>query len=167
MAIIIYGRRSSANVQKVIWLCTEAGILFETIDVGGKYEGNKAEKFLTINPNGKVPVLDYNNFILYESNAILKFISEKNKFLTSKNTKHNALVNQWIDWASFAFGVPCQLLTAHMAHLPLDKRDPNKVIEAKDIINEMLKILDQQLCKTDYVVGDDFVFCLCTCRMLV
>ena len=156
MAIIIYGRRSSANVQKVIWLCTEAGILFETIDVGGKYEGNKAEKFLTINPNGKIPVLDYNNFILYESNAILKFISEKNKFLISKNTKHNALVNQWIDWASFAFGVPCQLLTAHMAHLPLDKRDPNKVIEAKDIINEMLKILDQQLCKTDYVVGDDF-----------
>ena len=66
MAIIIYGRRSSANVQKVIWLCTEAGILFETIDVGGKYEGNKAEKFLTINPNGKVPVLDYNNFIIFD-----------------------------------------------------------------------------------------------------
>ena len=66
------------------------------------------------------------------------------------------MINQWIDWASFTFGVPCQLLTAHLAHLPLEKRDPKKVVEAKSIINKMLKILDAQLCKTTYLVGDKF-----------
>ncbi len=156
MAIIIYGRRSSANVQKVIWICTEVGISFVTKDIGGKYGGNKAQNFLKLNPNGRVPVLDYNNFIIYESNTIIKFISETHAFLNNNDIKWNALVNQWIDWGSFTFGVPCQLLTAHMAHLSIEKRDPNKVIEAKIIINEMLTILDQQLIKTNYLVGNNF-----------
>ena len=79
-----------------------------------------------MNRNEKVPVLDYNNFIIYEFNAIIKFISEDNNFLIPVDIKVNALVNQWIDWTSFIFGVPCQLFTAHMAHLPLDERDPKK-----------------------------------------
>ena len=51
MSVIIYGRKSSANVQKVIWLCTEASVSFETIDVGGKYSGNDSKNFLEMNPN--------------------------------------------------------------------------------------------------------------------
>lgn len=126
------------------------------LDVGGKYKGNDSESFIKINPNEKIPVLDYNNFIRYKSNVIIKFISEDNNFLIPADIKVNALVNQWIDWASFIFGVPCQLLTAHMAHLPLEERDPKKVIEAKNIINKMLKVLDVQLCKSSYLVGDKF-----------
>ena len=53
MAVIVYGRKSSANVQKVIWICTEVGISFETRDIGGKYGGNKSDNFLNINPNRK------------------------------------------------------------------------------------------------------------------
>ena len=44
MSVTIHGRRSSANIQKVIWLSTEAGISFKTIDVGGKYN-EKIQKF--------------------------------------------------------------------------------------------------------------------------
>jgi len=43
-----------------------------------------------------------------------------------------------------------------MAHLPLEERDPKKVIEAINIINKMLKVLDLQLCKSSYLVGDKF-----------
>ena len=111
-----------------------------------------------MNSNEKVSVLDYNNFIRYKSNAIIKFISEDNNFLIPADIKVNALVNQWIDWASFVFGVPCQLLTAHMAHLPLEERDPKKVIEAINIINKMLKVLDVQLCKFSYLVGITLVW---------
>jgi glutathione S-transferase len=73
---------------------TKASISFETIDVGGKYKGNDSESFIKTNPNEKVPVLDYNNFIIYESNAIIKFISEDNNFLIPVDIKVNALVNQ-------------------------------------------------------------------------
>ena len=109
-----------------------------------------------MNPNEKVSVLDYNNFIIYGSNVIIKFISEDNNFLIPAYIKVNAHVNQWIHWASFTFGVPCQLLTAYMAHLSLEGRDPKKVIEAQNIINKMLKVLDVQLCKSSYLVGDNF-----------
>ena len=156
MPVIINVRRSSTNIQKVISICTEMGITYETIDIGGQYKENDSEIFIKMNSNEKVSVLDYNNFIIYKSNAIIKFIYEDNNFLIPADIKVNALVNQWIDWASFIFGVPCQLLTAHMAHVPLKERDPKKVIEAKNIINKMLKVLDVQLCKSSYLVGDNF-----------
>ena len=156
MPVIINVRRSSNNIQKVISICTEMGITYETIDIGGQYKENDSEIFIKMNPNQKVPVLDYNNFIIYKSNVIIKFIYEDNNFLIPADIKVNALVNQWIDWANFIFGVPCQLLTAHMAHVPLEERDPKKVIEAKNIINKMLKVLDLQLCKSSYLVGDNF-----------
>ena len=156
MSIVIYGRRSSANVQKVIWICMEVGLLFETQDFGGKYKGTDANFFMKMNPNGKIPVIKYNNFILYESNAIIKYISEKKQFLNARNSQVNAIVNQWIDWASFSLGSPCQLLTAHMVHLPLEMRNTLKILEAKNIINSMLKIMNIQLLQTNYLAGNDF-----------
>ena len=155
-SVNIHVKRSSVNFQKVIWLCTEVGIPFETIDIGGMYKGNDSESFIKMNLNEKVSVLDYNNFIIYGSNVIIKFISEYNNLLIPAYIKVNALVNQWINWASFTFGILCQLLTAHMAHLSLEEREPKKIIEAQNIINKMLKVLDVQLCKSSYLVGDKF-----------
>ena len=155
-SVNIHVKRSSVNFQKVIWLCTEVGIPFETIDIGGMYKGNDSESFIKMNLNEKVSVLDYNNFIIYGSNVIIKFISEYNNLLIPAYIKVNALVNQWINWASFTFGILCQLLTAHMAHLSLEEREPKKIIEAQNIINKMLKVLDVQLCKSSYLVRDKF-----------
>jgi glutathione S-transferase len=60
--VIINVRRSSTNIQKVISICTEMGITYETIDIGGQYKENDSEIFIKMNPNEKA-ILDYNNFI--------------------------------------------------------------------------------------------------------
>ena len=66
MTLKIYGRRSSANVQKVVWLCCEGNLIFDTENFGGKYGGNESNEFKSMNPNGRVPVLQDNDFILYD-----------------------------------------------------------------------------------------------------
>ena len=99
--ITVYGRKSSANVQKVRWICSEGNLEFKTEIVGGKYGGLTSPEFISLNPNSTIPVLKDGDFILYESNSIIKYISDKFDILKSDNPKKTALNNQWIDWSSF------------------------------------------------------------------
>ena len=156
MTLKIYGRKSSCNVQKVIWLCSELNIDFETLDYGGKYGGTKIKPFKSLNPNSTVPVIDDDGFYLYESNAIIKYLSHKHKFLTLEDKKIIAKRDQWMDWAGFTLAAPCATITLNMFLLPEDKRDANKISKAKEQIFLLLNILETQLNNNDYILGDDF-----------
>ena len=134
--LTIYGRKSSANVQKVHWICLEGNLEFKAINIGGKYGGHTSTEFKQINPNSTIPVLKDNDFIIYESNSIIKYISDKYNILKSNNQKDIALNNQWIDWASLVFGLQCATYTAHNMLLPVEQRNPTIASETKKkIIN--------------------------------
>ena len=72
MAIKIYGRLSSANVQKINRFCVYANISVINLNYGGVHGKTQTTEFKNMNPNSRVPVIDDDNFILYESNAILR-----------------------------------------------------------------------------------------------
>ena len=156
MTLKILGRKSSCNVQKVVWFCTEANIPFENTIYGGKHGGTKDDYFKSLNPNSTVPVINDEGFILYESNAIIKYLSNKNDFLKLNDNKKNALSNQWMDWASFTLAAPCAIVTLNTMVLPEDKRDVNKVSNAKEQILHLLKILDDHLTKNKFINGKNF-----------
>ncbi|MDQ2188101.1 glutathione S-transferase [Alcaligenaceae bacterium A4P071] len=74
----IWGRRSSFNVQKVLWLVAELGIAHKHIDAGGRFGGLDTPEFLAMNPNGKIPVLqDTDGTTVWESHAILRYLAAK------------------------------------------------------------------------------------------
>ena len=73
----IYGRATSYNVQKVMWLVAELGLPHQRIDVGGKFGGLDTPEFLAMNPNGKIPVIDDGGVIVWESNAIVRYLAAK------------------------------------------------------------------------------------------
>src|SRR3972149_176638 len=75
--IKIWGRTDSSNVQKVLWCCGELGIEFDRTDLGGKFGGNKEKTYLSMNPNGLVPTIADGDFILWESNSIMRYLNEK------------------------------------------------------------------------------------------
>ena len=156
MTLKVYGRKSSCNVQKVIWLCSEISIDFETLDYGGRYGGTKEQSFKNLNPNSTVPLIDDDGFFLYESNAIIKYLSNKYNHLNLENHKIIALRDQWMDWAGFTLAAPCAIITLNLILLPPDKRDPNKVLKAKDQVLTLLKILDNQLINNKFILGDEF-----------
>ena len=98
--IKIWGRTDSSNVQKVLWCCGELGIEFERIDWGGKFGGNNDEAYREMNPNGLVPTIKDGDFVLWESNSIMRYLNAKygNRKLLPSSPEGMANANRWMDW---------------------------------------------------------------------
>ena len=156
MAIKIYGRLSSANVQKINWFCNYANISIINLNYGGIHGKTQTTEFKEMNPNSRVPVLEDNNLILYESNAILRYLSKRFNILVEENVINNGKIDQWIDWGSFTFASPCSLLTAHKLSLPQDQRDELIAEKAKQNILSLLEIIEKQLGNQNFIVGENF-----------
>ena len=156
MAIKIYGRLSSANVQKINWFCEYANISVINLNYGGVHGKTQTTEFKEMNPNSRVPVLDDDNFILYESNAILRYLSKKFDILVEEKKEISGKIDQWIDWGSFTFASPCSLLTAHKLSLPQDQRDELIAEKAKKDILSLLKIINSHLINKKFIVGEKF-----------
>ena len=73
----VLGRANSINVQKVMWIAAEIGLDVERVDIGGAFGGNDQADYLAKNPNGRIPTLEDGEFILWESNAIVRSLAEK------------------------------------------------------------------------------------------
>ena len=71
----IWGRKTSSNVQKVLWCCGELDIPFERVDIGGPFGGNQDAEYLALNPNGLVPTIREGDLVLWESNTICRYLA--------------------------------------------------------------------------------------------
>jgi glutathione S-transferase len=97
----VWGRRSSFNVQKVMWLIGELELAHEHIDAGGKFGGLDLPDFPAMNPHGRVPVLQDGEVIVWESHAILRYLAAQygtGKFW-SGDAVARARVDGWMDWS--------------------------------------------------------------------
>ena len=73
----IWGRRNSSNVRKVLWCAEEIGLPYESIEVGGSHGGTQTPEYQAMNPNGLVPVIEDHGLPLWESNAIVRYLSAR------------------------------------------------------------------------------------------
>ncbi|MGE4112522.1 MAG: glutathione S-transferase N-terminal domain-containing protein, partial [Burkholderiales bacterium] len=73
----IWGRTNSINVQKVLWSCAEMNLPYERIDAGMNFGVNNTPEFKALNPNGLVPLIDDDGFVLWESHAIVRYLARK------------------------------------------------------------------------------------------
>ena len=72
--LTIWGRINSVNVQKVLWCLTELDLAYERIDAGMQFGRNTEADYLAMNPNGRVPTLVEGDFVLWESNSIMRYL---------------------------------------------------------------------------------------------
>jgi glutathione S-transferase len=97
----VWGRRSSFNVQKVMWLLGELSLAHEHTEVGGKFGGLDDPSFLAMNPHGRVPVLRDDDAIVWESHTILRYLAARHgrgRFW-SDDPVERARVEGWMDWS--------------------------------------------------------------------
>jgi glutathione S-transferase len=99
--ITIWGRVSSLNVQKVLWLLGELDVAHEQISAGGSVGGLNTQEFLLMNPHGRIPVLKDKAVVVWESHAILRYVAAQygSGRFWSDNAGDRAQVEQWMDWS--------------------------------------------------------------------
>jgi len=97
----IWGRRSSFNVQKVMWLVGELDLQHQHIDAGGKFGGLDDPAFLAMNPHGRVPVIQDADAVAWESHTILRYLAVRHgrDRFWSDDPSSRARVEGWMDWS--------------------------------------------------------------------
>ena len=152
----ILGRKTSSNVQKVLWCCSELDIAFEREDIGGPFGGNDKPDYLALNPNGLVPTIIDDGFVLWESNAIVRYLCAKHAkgTLYPSDAKRNADADRWMDWQQTTLGPPMGILFRALIKSPPDAIPMSDVDGAMKKAIPTWRMLDAQLARRPFVAGD-------------
>jgi len=150
----IWGRLNSVNVKKALWCIEELGLPYERTDAGMQFGVVNTPEYRKMNPNGLVPTMDENGFILWESHSIVRYLSAKygKGVLWPMDERTRAVSNQWMDWA-FSFQGSVRDAFWHLIRTPADKRDAKAVEASRVKSGEMARILDAALADRMYVAN--------------
>jgi len=152
----ILGRKTSSNVQKVLWCCSELGLAFEREDVGGPFGRNHEPDYLALNPNGLVPTIIDDGFVLWESNAIVRYLCARHGkgTLYPTDARANADADRWMDWQQTTLAVPMGVLFRGLLKSPPDATPMSELDSAMQKAIPMWRILETQLSRGAFVAGD-------------
>ena len=104
MTLRVWGRSSSFNLQKVMWLVDEMALPHRHIQAGGSFGGLDAPEFLAMNPHGRVPVIDDDGAVVWESHSILRYLAARHPDagFWSADPGERARIEAWMDWSQTA-----------------------------------------------------------------
>ena len=151
----IWGRASSSNVQKVLWCCSELGIDFERVDLGGPFGGNQDRGYLAMNPNGLVPTVEDGNLVLWELNTICRYLAATRggERLYPAAPAARALVERWMDWQLSAVGPPMGALLFALIRTRPEALDHAAIEAARRRALSAWTIVDEALDGRRYLAG--------------
>lgn len=156
--LIIWGRDNSVNVQKVLWCCEEAGIQYQRLDAGLSFGVVNTPEYRGLNPNGLVPTIDDDGFVLWESNAIVRYLAARHAAgsLWPHNPKARARADQWMDWQNSTLWPAIRPLFLGLIRTDPAKRDAQALEASRLATLKLVEILDAHLKTYDWLAGDAF-----------
>lgn len=156
--IRIWGRLNSVNVQKVVWAAREAGVAFERIEAGGKFGIVKTPEYLAKNPNGLIPLLEDGDFVLWESNAIVRYLCAKYApgTLYPEPLEARADADRWMDWQATTLQPAMGPAFMQLVRAPAAERNAAAIDESARKTEPLMAILDAQLAGRAFVCGARF-----------
>ena len=151
----IYGI-ARTRAYRALWVAMELGIDYEHLPVEIGDAGARSPEFLAINPNGRLPVIVDDGFVLFESLAITLYLAKKHGRLYPGTLEGEARAWQWSFWAIAEVDRGVNIWSLHAVRLPPQERNEALRQEALQVIAAPFKVLDAALAKTPYLLGDDF-----------
>ena len=152
--LTIWGRLNSHNVKKVVWAAVETGQEWERHDIGGSF--GYTPEYLAMNPNRLVPTLVEDDFSLWESNAILRYLADAHApHLWPERLRARALADKWMDW-QFTFADAQRDGFLQMVRVAEADRDAAKIERTIAETNKLMRIMEDALASQPFLTGDAF-----------
>ncbi len=154
----ILGRATSTNVQKVLWFCDNQNRDYEhDNDIGGAYGRNDTPEYLAMNPNGRVPVVIDDGFVMWESNSILRYLARQSKSDLYPSGFHDRqIVERWMDWELSLLAPRHVPVFIGMVRTKPEDRNEKAIAAGIAQWNAAIEVLDAQLADNAYVAGSAF-----------
>ena len=153
--LTIWGRTNSVNVKKALWTLEELKVPYERIDAGLRHGVVNTPEYRALNPNGLVPTIDDDGFVLWESHAIVRYLAAKHGAgsLWPADLRVRADADRWMDWA-FTFASVLRPVFWNLIRTPPEKRDSRLIDEGIRKTGELATYVDRALADRAYVAGD-------------
>jgi glutathione S-transferase len=155
--LVVYGRASSSNVQKVLWLCEEIGLPYSTAHSVAPGKARDSADYTKLNPNGLIPTIDEDGFVLWESNAIVRYLAAKHAAgsIFPADLRSRADSDRWMDWQATVLAPPTAVALRQAVRTPPDKRDNAALAAACAELRDKAATLDAALAGRAYLAGPD------------
>jgi len=156
--LVVWGRKNSVNVQKVLWCCEEIGLEYERKEAGGAFGVVNTPEYRSINPNRLVPTIDDDGVVLWESNAVVRYLAEKYGAggLWPDDLATRADADRWMDWQQTTLWPALRPVFFGLIRTPPEQRDARAIEESRLKTADLLGILDYYLASRAFVAGDVF-----------
>jgi glutathione S-transferase len=154
----VWGRVNSINVQKVLWVLGELNLPYERVDAGMAFGIVNEPFYKKMNPNARVPTIDDEGFVLWESNAIVRYLAAKHGAgsLWPTDLRERADSDRWMDWASVHVGPAINPVFWGLIRTPMDKRNMASIEAGAEATAQQFGVFEQSIGERDYVVGRNF-----------
>ncbi|MDE2608838.1 MAG: glutathione S-transferase N-terminal domain-containing protein, partial [Burkholderiales bacterium] len=158
----LYGRRSSINVQKVIWCLAELGLMeqrdYQRIDAGLDFGVVRTPEYLALNPNGLVPTWVEGDLVLWESNSIVRYlaVSRGDGALLPADPAKRADVERWMDWQLGTLWATLRIAFLGLTRTPEPERDYDAIKTAFANASRQLAMADAVLARQPFITPTGF-----------
>jgi glutathione S-transferase len=129
----IWGRATSSNVMKVLWLCDELSLPYERIDAGLTFGVTNTPDYLSMNPTGLVPTLEEDEFTLWESNAICRYLAasdQAGEAVWPTDLRARAHIDRWMDAQQTVLNRPQSVVFQGLVRQKPEERDMKAISAA-------------------------------------
>jgi glutathione S-transferase len=154
----IWGRMSSINVKKVVWTAQELGLDFQRTEAGGLFGVVKTPEYMQMNPNSLVPVIEDDDYVLWESNVIVRYLTAKyssgNFYPTDLRERFDA--ERWMDWQQTTLNPVSRPGFWQLVRTPPEQRNPAVIAESNAAVEALMFTLDMHLANRAFMVGERF-----------
>jgi len=156
--LTIWGRNNSTNVKKVLWCAEEIGLAYEWIPAGGSFGLTADPEYRALNPTGLVPTIRDGDFVLWESNAIVRYLSGRyaDGTLAPSEPTVRAAADRWMDFATSSLAGPFRDVFWGTVRTPPEKRDLAAIDAGREKCGALLAIVDQALSRQRWLSGTEF-----------
>jgi glutathione S-transferase len=153
----IYGI-ARTRAFRALWVARELGLAYEHLPIEIGDAGARSPEFSRLNPNGRLPFIEDDGFVLFESLAITLYLAKKHSLgvLYPSALEDEAKTWQWTSWALTEVDRGVNIWSLHAVRLPAAERDAVKREEALKVIAKPFKVLDAAVAAQDFLLGDKF-----------
>tara|TARA_R110000823_G_scaffold27609_8_gene80352 strand:+ start:11130 stop:11741 length:612 start_codon:yes stop_codon:yes gene_type:complete len=144
---------------RVIWFCEEIGLEYQLEPVEMFSDAMRRPEYLAVNPLGKVPAIEDDGFVLWETSAILQYLDARygdNQLLPPRDTHVGALAIQWLDYGENPLTVIMGEIAAHSGPMPEDRRIPALVERGREVAQSLVDVIERALGSQQWILGESF-----------